>query len=85
MKLFVLILLFNAIKCENSCDFDNKTVQLFWKKRHWISESLHLDNFLKYHKIKRKLEIILNLNHPNLHCGIDEICFKKIFYFEKNV
>ena len=83
MKLFVLILNLNAIKCKNSCDFDNKTIQLFWKKEHWISESLHLDNFLNYQKIKRKYESILYLNHPNHHCGIYEICYKKFLNFEK--
>ena len=80
MKYFILILLFNAIKCEGSCGFDNKTAELFWKKRFSFVETFPLDSFLIYHKIKRKLESVLNLNHPNLQCDIYEICNKNFSY-----
>ena len=80
MKFFILILISNAIKCEGSCGFDNKTAQLFWKRRFSFIETLPLGGFLYYYKLKRKLESILNLNHPNLQCDINEICNTKFSY-----
>ena len=84
MKFIILILVtIVVIKSQSSCDFDNKTVQLFWEKEHWIYKHFPMGNFLYYHKIKRKLESISSLNHPNLHCYIDEICYKNFSNFEK--
>ena len=84
MKYIILILItIVIIKSQSSCDFDNKTVQLFWKKEHLISEAFPLHRFLYYHKLKRKLESILKLNHPNIQCDIYEICNTKFSNFEK--
>ena len=84
MRYIILILTTIVVtKSQSACDFDNKTVQLFLKKGHWIPKTVPLRSFLYYLKTKRKLEINLNLNHPNLNCGINEICKTNFSNFEK--
>ena len=87
MKLVVIILLGNVVtKSEGSCDFDNKTLQLFWKKDYsmFVNETFSFQCFLYYHEIKRKIVSMLNFNHPNLQCDIEDICNIKFPIYEKD-
>ena len=70
-----------VIKCGSSCEFDNETVQIFWKEKYWFPKNFILNSFLYYHEDRKEFLSILNSKHPSLHCNIEDICNTR---FSKN-
>ena len=84
MKLFLLILLIIVIiKCEGFCDFDNKTIELVWKKEYRFQKTFPFDDLLYYHKLKWEFVNDLNLNNSKLHCEIENICNTRFYKVER--
>ena len=81
---YLILLMISVIKCGSSCEFDNETVQIFWKENNWIKKRFTFNRFLFYIGDRKEFLSILNSKHPSLHCNIEDICNTRFSKNEKH-
>ena len=88
MKILIILLVLTiVIGGKNPCIFSKEVEELFFEKRHYVYESYEtsaLYSFVKYHRAKKELKNVVDLNFAKLCCNIKDVCGGTVKKFEND-